>query len=151
MYFIFACMYVVAASNIKPSLARSYCVVPSKYSSFEALVSGTCDIKRWVREFESICKECMYLDSQGRKLIGMNFNLEQRDAKGILTHFGADYDSIVNGTPTAISMPCDCAKVTCLNSSQISNIFDESVVDAIQNAKKFLPNLDRYGNQNVVN
>lgn len=150
-YFICACMYVVLASNIKPSLAGSYCVIP-KYGSFQALVSGTCDVKSWVRRFESICKECMYLDSQGRKLIGINFNLEQPDAKAILAHFGADYDSIVNGASTAINMPCHCnTTVTCLNLSQINNLFDESVENAFQKAQHFLPELDRYSNQNVVN
>ena len=151
LYFICACVYVVATStNITPSLASSFCLTPSQYGLFQALVSGKCDVKSYVRQFESTCKECMYLDTQSRKYIGIDFNLEQHDARAIVTYFGADYDKIVNGPATAMGTPCDCKEVECLNLTQINNIFDESIENAAQNARQVLPIFDRYGDQYTV-
>jgi hypothetical protein len=85
----------------------------------------------------------MYVDSQDRKIIGFNFNLEETDAKAILAQYEADYDKIVNGAPTDLTMPCDCKVVTCLNLNQIEDIFDESIAQAFGNAKRVLPSFER--------
>ena len=146
LYFICASTIVFAVCNITRTKAVSKCTTPSKYSSFQALVSGTCinNAKQWVLQNGGLtCKECMYVDSQGRKIIGFNFNLEETDAKAILAHYEADYDKIVNGAPTELTMPCDCKVVTCLNLNQIEDIFDESIAQAFGNAKRVLPSFER--------
>ena len=146
LYFICASTIVFAVCNITRTKAVSKCTTPSKYSSFQALVSGTCinNAKQWVLQNGGLtCKECMYVDSQDRKIIGFNFNLEETDAKAILAQYEADYDKIVNGAPTDLTMPCDCKVVTCLNLNQIEDIFDESIAQAFGNAKRVLPSFER--------
>ena len=147
LYFsIRAFLIVFIVCNLTPSQAVSQCLSPSKYHSFAALVIETCTgvQHHWVLQ-QSTCKECMYTDSQGRKAIGVDFHLEDTDAKSILASVGADYDDIVKGGTTDISTPCSCEKVVCLNQSQIEHIFEESIANTIATVQSTIPVFERYG------
>ena len=137
---ILAFLMVLTVCNLTPSQAVPACSTPLKYGGFQVLVSENCTAQqyKWVIH-QSTCKECMYIDSQGRKAIGVDFNLEETDAKGILTNFGLDYDKIVRGATTDINTPCACNEIQCLNNSQIENIFEESIANAIATVKRVIP------------
>ena len=152
LYFtILAFLMVLNACNLTLSQAVPACQTPLKYGSFQALVSEDCTAlqHQWVTR-QSACKECMYIDSQGRKAIGVDFNLEETDAKAILTNFGVDYEKIVGGATTDISKPCACDEVECLTLSQIEYIFEESIANAIATVKRVMPAFQRYSKYTVV-
>ena len=150
-FYIRACIVVFTACNIIPLQAVSECLTPSKYSSFQALVSDSCTTEqnKWIR-YQSTCKRCMYLDPQGRRAIGVDFNLEQPSAKAILATVGADYDKIVEEAATNVAKLCNCTEVTCLNQSQIEGLFDESIAIAVATAKRVLPSFGRYSRHSIL-
>ena len=137
---ILAFLMVFTVCNLTPSHGVPACQTPLKYGSFQVLVSENCTAQQdqWVIQ-QSTCKECMYIDSQGRKAIGVDFNLEQTDANAILTNFGVDYDKIVRGATTGINTPCACDEVVCLTNGLIESIFEESIANAIATVKRVMP------------
>ncbi|XP_028394140.1 uncharacterized protein LOC114518360 [Dendronephthya gigantea] len=135
---------IVSIVCINMAASQATCALPSNwYSSFQTLVSGTsCDAmtKKFVYAF-SHCKQCMYLNYEGRKTIGVGFNLEQPNAEKILAQVGANYIQIVDGKSTSLHTKCDCDHVTCLDQSQIESIFEISIIEATGTAKSVLSSL----------
>jgi GH24 family phage-related lysozyme (muramidase) len=83
-------------------------------------------------------KECMYLDSLGKKTIGIGFYLYQKGAREIISKIGADYDAIVNKGSTRIHSSCNCSSTPkgCLTETQINALFEITIKDAVDCANQ---------------
>jgi len=74
-------------------------------------------------------KNSVYIDTVGKRTIGVGFNLERKDAPSIMKQIGADYNKILSGEQS-------------LNDNQIKELFQINIRTAYADAKKYLPQFD---------
>lgn len=71
----------------------------------------------------------VYLDSVGKKTIGIGFNMTRADAPALIKQIGGNYDRLLNGEDV-------------LTDEQILDLFKLNIKTAYNDAKKYLPNFD---------
>jgi lysozyme len=74
-------------------------------------------------------KNHVYLDSVGKKTIGIGFNLTRPDAPAILKSIGVDYNKVLSGQQD-------------ITDEQAKTLFQINIKTAYNDAKKFLPQFD---------
>jgi lysozyme len=123
----------VRFNNLVKKLLEAVSDVPPSPSS--AIVQNVADTRitfddvlNLIRKHEGH-KNHVYLDSVGKKTIGIGFNLTRPDAPTIIKSIGADYNKVINGQQD-------------LTDDQIKTLFQINVKTAYNDAKKFLPQFD---------
>jgi lysozyme len=71
----------------------------------------------------------VYLDSVGKKTIGIGFNMTRADASSLIKQIGGNYERLLNGEDV-------------LTDEQILDLFKLNIKTAYSDAKKYLSNFD---------
>lgn len=83
-------------------------------------------------------KVCVYFDIKGIKIIGVGYNMQNKDVLEVFDFIGVDYNKFENGFVIRWNVFCNCFFVFCFIEDQIEELLDISLKMVIVDVRKVI-------------